>query len=81
MGTKTDPGEYDCYKKAEEDEPIFILRASDPLSPKLVRKWVSMSISRAPAHTQRNILKWIDAMKTAKAMEEWKLQKETSKDK
>ena len=27
MGTKNNPGKYDCYEKAGPDEPIFTLRA------------------------------------------------------
>ena len=80
MGTKSDPGEFDCYKKAADDEPIFILRANDPLSPKLVRKWVTMSIGKK-RHTRPNILKWMEAMNIAKEMKKWKRQKETNKDK
>ena len=39
MGTKNDPGEYDCYEKAEPNEPMFILLARDPLAPIAVRFW------------------------------------------
>jgi len=39
MGTKTNPGEYDCYKNALPDEPMFILLARDPLAPELVDEW------------------------------------------
>lgn len=39
MGTKTNPGKYDCYSKAGPDEPLFVLRAKDPLAPMLVFLW------------------------------------------
>lgn len=39
MGTKNNPGAYDCYDKAEPDEPMFILLGRDPLAPALVREW------------------------------------------
>lgn len=39
MGTKNNPGEYDCYSKAEPDEPMFILLARDDFAPKLVETW------------------------------------------
>lgn len=39
MGTKNEPGEFDCYAKADPDEPIFVLRAKDKLAPHLVRLW------------------------------------------
>ena len=39
MGTKAHPGVYDCYAKAADDEPLFVLRAKDPLAPQLVEAW------------------------------------------
>ena len=42
MGTKNNPGPFDCYAKADPDEPIFVLRAKDPLAPILVRLWVEL---------------------------------------
>lgn len=39
MATKNEPGQYDCYKKAAEDEPLFTLRAKDPIAPYLVEIW------------------------------------------
>lgn len=42
MGTKSLPGLYDCYTQAEADEPIFTLRANDPLAPGLVMMWATL---------------------------------------
>jgi len=39
MGTKSEPGAFDCYGKAAEDEPIFTLRANDPLASMIVHMW------------------------------------------
>ncbi len=39
MGTKNDPGKYDCYVKAGPDQPLFTLLAGDPWAPTLVRLW------------------------------------------
>jgi hypothetical protein len=39
MATKSDPGKFDCYAKAADDEPIFTLRAKDPIAPGLIRAW------------------------------------------
>lgn len=39
MGTKNDPGEFDCYANALRDEPMFILLARDPDFARLVREW------------------------------------------
>jgi len=40
MGTKNEPGVYDCYAKAEPDEPMYVLLARDPLAAHLIHLWV-----------------------------------------
>jgi hypothetical protein len=42
MGTKNNPGAYDCYANADPDEPMFILLGRDPLAPLLVSLWVKL---------------------------------------
>lgn len=42
MGIKKDPGEYDCYANAADDEPLFVLRSTDVLAPLLVAIWASL---------------------------------------
>jgi hypothetical protein len=39
MGTKTNPGQFDCYAKAEPDEPMFTLLARDKHAPTLIWLW------------------------------------------
>lgn len=39
MGTKTNPGTFDCYANAAPDEPMFVLLARDEHAPVLVRLW------------------------------------------
>jgi len=39
MGTKNNPGDFDCYANAEPDEPIFVLLGRDRHAPSLVRLW------------------------------------------
>ena len=39
MGTKNNPGEFDCYANADRDEPLFVLRAKDKSAPDVVRHW------------------------------------------
>ena len=39
MGTKAHPGPFDCHAAAAADEPVFTLRANDPLAPEIVREW------------------------------------------
>lgn len=42
MATKNHPGEFDCYAKAEPDEPIFVLLARDRHAPALVWLWAAI---------------------------------------
>jgi len=42
MGTKNNPGVYDCYEKADPDEPIFTLRGKDVSAPYLVEIWTAV---------------------------------------
>ncbi len=39
MGTKNNPGKFDCYANAEPDEPMFILLGRDRYAPTLVWLW------------------------------------------
>lgn len=40
MSTKTIPGPFDGMARAQPDEPVFTLRAHDPLAPILIHEWV-----------------------------------------
>lgn len=42
LGTKNNPGAYDCYANAEPDEPMFVLLGRDTDAPALVRLWALM---------------------------------------
>lgn len=39
MGTKNNPGPFDCYKAALPDEPVFVLLARDPRFYHHVNTW------------------------------------------
>jgi len=39
MGTKNNPGSFDCYARADADEPMFVLLGRDPDAPILVESW------------------------------------------
>ena len=39
MGTKNNPGDFDCYANAESDEPMFVLLGRDRHAPTLVWLW------------------------------------------
>jgi hypothetical protein len=42
MGTKNNPGKFDCYDNAEPDEPMFILLARDISAPYRVEEWADI---------------------------------------
>lgn len=66
MGTKLNPGHFDCYANAELDEPMFVLLARDPLAPAIVDAWAAdRETSRGPSP------KVEEARACAKAMREW----------
>ena len=39
MGTKNNPGVFDCYANALPDEPMFVLLARDPDFQRLLLEW------------------------------------------
>jgi hypothetical protein len=41
MGTKNNPGQFDCYGAALPDEPMFVLLARDPSFATIIREWVN----------------------------------------
>lgn len=73
MGTKNNPGAFDCYANAEPDEPMFVLLARDEKAPALVRRWVA---SRGEARARAGLgpdldVKDLEALACADAMEKW----------
>lgn len=46
MGTKNNPGDFDCYDAAEMDEPMFILLGRDENASKLVEQWAIRRFER-----------------------------------
>ena len=86
MGTKLKPGKFDCYANAADDEPLFVLRAKDPLAPDVVRYWtekyqlqkqIANSVGSGPEPlTASQHEKYLEALACADAMEEWKEAKE-----
>lgn len=82
MATKNNPGEFDCYAAADPDEPIFILRATDRIAPKMVRQWAAiyqvdksvrnMKEGNPAGLTESQGRKFDEAMACADAMEAWR---------
>lgn len=44
MGTKNNPGRFDCYANAAPDEPMFILLGRDRHAAILVELWTQMRV-------------------------------------
>lgn len=42
MGTKNNPGAFDCYANALHDEPMFILLGRDKFAAALVKRWAEL---------------------------------------
>ena len=81
MGTKKNPGQFDCHAAADDDEPLFTLRANDPLAPDLVREWAhryELKTERALHERGEKIVglhvaKSREARACAREMERWRL--------
>jgi hypothetical protein len=74
MGTKNNPGKFDCMAKAEPDEPYFILLARDPAAAALVEMWCELrrEFIRLKIKPREDIAKVIEAHNIAGAMREWR---------
>lgn len=67
MGTKNDPAQFDCYGKADPDEPLFVLLARDPIAPLLVEFWAMLNEAEF-----QNPAKTSEARRCAAAMRQWR---------
>jgi hypothetical protein len=67
MGTKNDPGAYDCYWNADPDEPMFILLGRDRDAPSLVEAWADTR-----ERSGEDPAKVAKARACAQAMREWR---------
>jgi hypothetical protein len=74
MGTKNNPGAYDCYANAEPDEPMFILLGRDKHAPALIRDWASRR-----AMAGEDPAKVEEAYACADAMEAYRTKRERNK--
>lgn len=63
MGTKNNPGQFDCYANAAPDEPMFVLLGRDRHAAGLVQLW---ALLRARAGEDPAIV--TEALECAKAM-------------
>lgn len=76
MGTKNNPGAWDCYANAEPDEPMFVLLGRDPTAGALVRLWAEARLRLARAgRGGADAAKLEEARACADAMDGWAVDK------
>ena len=70
MGTKNNPGKYDCYAKADPDEPMFVLLGRDPTAGVVVMFWTMLQrlLKISPE-------KLDEALACASQMQQWSVHK------
>lgn len=65
-----------CLNNAEDTEPIFVLRANDPVAPHIVRSWAaeyrSEKMKTTGKLTEAQKAKYQEALNLANEMETWK---------
>lgn len=72
MGTKNNPGRYDCYANAEPDEPMFILLGRDPTASLVVTFWRSLKLQmKEDGTSQMSEQKLEEARECSIALEAW----------
>lgn len=74
MGTKQNPGRFDCYAHARPSEPMFVLLARDPSAPSVVEAWAAqrrmlIELGIKPTTDQAMV---DEALDCARAMREWR---------
>ncbi len=62
-----------CINRAGDDEPVFVLRAHDPIATVAVRTWIEESMDRG-FHTDR----LDEARELLALMEQWRLDESRS---
>jgi hypothetical protein len=74
MGTKDNPGKFDCYHNALPDEPMFILLGRDPWAPDLIELWAEKRMRDILLGTRpKSDLPMVDeAQHCAAAMRDWR---------
>ncbi len=70
MGTKNNPGPFDCLAKLHPDEPYFVLRGQDVLAPAIVRRWADRA-----READVDPAKIAEADRIAYDMERWQARK------
>lgn len=71
MGTKLNPGNYDCYAHADPDEPLFILLGRDRNAELLVRLWAVLRQTDRATSLIEDKEKIAEARSCAAEMRHW----------
>lgn len=74
MGTKNNPGKFDCYQNALPDEPMFVLLARDPEFCNLVSQWANkrMADIRCGLRPDSDLAVCYEALDCAVNAENWR---------
>lgn len=78
MAIKSEERVEGCFARAAEDEPLFVLRATDKLAPDLVRQWAEqyrqkhIKAGTSGRELARVILKHEDALQLAGEMQDYR---------
>lgn len=74
MGTKNQPGKFDCYENALPDEPMFVLLGRDRNAPELVRRWARLREQAMDAGVlpKSDLAAISEATACAAQMEKWR---------
>jgi hypothetical protein len=67
MGTKSNPGRFDCYGNAHPDEPMFILLGRDRVGGSLMRLWAA--VRELMGEDKKKVA---EARECAAAMDDWR---------
>lgn len=69
MGTKNNPGAFDCFANAEPDEPMFVLLGRDPVAGLIVELWAHLRVEMGKDAPDDPMI--VEAIECAKALNKW----------
>lgn len=74
MGTKNNPGQFDCYHNALPDEPMFVLLARNDTAPDYVEAWAFERVQEIMVgdRPESDFPMVMEAMKCATDMRNWR---------
>jgi hypothetical protein len=76
MGSKNNPGEFDCYANALPDEPMFHLLARDPVAPYVIEFWAvrRTELIESGERPESDRAMVAEALECVQKMREWRSQ-------